>query len=80
MKHETFMIRAIDKVSKIIGCKEEDVFIVWSAKTLKNSKAIMSSKVFGAPLIEVTMDGENRVIYFDSYKKIDQQKIFFTPK
>lgn len=80
MRHETFMIRAIDKVAKMIGCSEEDVFVVWSAKTLKNSKAIMSAKVKGAPLIEVTMDGTNGVIYFDAYKKIEQQKVFFVPK
>lgn len=80
MKHETFMIRAIDKVAKMIGCSEDDVFVVWSAKTLKNSKAIMSAKVKGAPLFEITMDGTNGVIYIDKYQKMEQRKIFFKPK
>lgn len=80
MEHEKFLKLAAEKVAEMIGCNKEEVFCVWSCKTLKNSKAIMSAKPKASPLFEITMDGTNGIIYFDSYRKTSQRKIFFQPK
>lgn len=78
MRHEKFVELAAKKAAEIIGCNTDDIFIVWSAKVLQNSKIIVSSKITGAPMLEVTMDGNNGVVYFDVYRKIEQRKVFFT--
>lgn len=49
----------------------EDVFVVWSCKTLQNSKAILSATNKGAYMYEFTMNGDKGHIYRDVYKKID---------
>lgn len=46
-----------------------DVFIVWSCKTLQNNKAILSASIKGAPLYEVTHNGDKGEIYVDTYTK-----------
>jgi hypothetical protein len=46
-----------------------DVFIVWSCKTLQNSKALLSASLKGAPYFEITLNGDNSEIYIDTYKK-----------
>ena len=53
----------------------KDVFIVWSCKTLQNSKALLSMKHKGAYYYEVTMDGSSGVIYIDSYTKVNQKRL-----
>lgn len=80
MEHEAFLKLAAEKVAEMVSCSKEEVFCVWSCKTLKNSKAIMSAKPKGAPLFEITMDGTNGAIYIDKYQKMEQRKIFFKPK
>lgn len=80
MRHEKFVELATEKAAEIIGCSVNDIFIVWSAKVLQNSKIIVSSKVVGAPMLEITMDGNNGVVYFDVYRKIEQRKVFFAKK
>lgn len=45
------------------------VFVVWSCKTLQNSKAILSASIKGAPLFEITMNGDNKEVYVDTYVK-----------
>lgn len=48
---------------------ESDIFVVWSCKTLQNNKAILSMVYKGAPLIEMTHNGDKGEIYMDVYKK-----------
>ena len=48
---------------------EEDVFIVWMCKTLQNSKAMVSTKLFDGMYYEVTYNGDKKEIYLDAYKK-----------
>jgi hypothetical protein len=53
----------------------KDVFVVWSCKTLQNSKAILSTKLPGAPLFEITRNGDKGEIYIDVYQKISNECI-----
>lgn len=65
----------IDKCKKIIMSKHpqvvslDEIFVVWSCKTLQNNKAILSMTYPGAPLVEMTHNGDKGEIYVDTYKK-----------
>ena len=48
---------------------EEDVFIVWMCKTLKNSKALASTTLFDGMYYELTFNGNKGELYVDAYKK-----------
>lgn len=48
---------------------EDDVFIVWSCKTLQNNKALLSTTVSDGMYYEVTYNGDKNEIYVDAYKK-----------
>lgn len=69
MKHEDF----ITECKAFIGNSEEielaDIFMVWSCKTLQNSKALFSFAKKGAPYYEMTLDGDKKKIYVDCYHK-----------
>ena len=64
MKHEEFIEKCIEIVieSENEGLdpkehyltKKEDIFFFFFCKTLQNSKSILSSKLKGAPLFEIT--------------------------
>lgn len=79
MKHEKFLRLCQRKVAeyenKRADIKEEidtdDVFLVWSCKTLQNSKCLMSTPVKGAYYYEFTMNGDKEEIYMDVYKKVE---------
>ncbi len=47
----------------------KDVYVVWMCKTLKNSKALLSTTVSDGMYYEITYNGEKDEIYFDAYKK-----------
>lgn len=53
----------------------EDVFVVWSCKTLQNSKALMSMPHKGSYYYEFTLNGDKKEIYMDVYKKIENIKL-----
>ena len=55
-----------DKNGKIT---EEDVFVVWSCKTLQNNKALLSTVVSDGMYYEVTHNGDKGETYLDAYKK-----------
>lgn len=55
--------------------KEEDVFIVWSCKTLQNNKALLSTKVSDGMYYEITYNGDKNELYFDAYKKWENKCI-----
>lgn len=50
---------------------EDDVFIVWSCKTLQNNKALASSAANGCMYYELTYNGDKDELYVDAYKKFE---------
>lgn len=48
---------------------EQDVFIVWSCKTLQNNKALVSTTVLDGMYYELTYNGDKKELYLDAYKK-----------
>lgn len=54
---------------------EDDVFVVWSCKTLQNSKALLSTTVADGMYYELTLNGDKQEIYFDAYKKWENKAI-----
>ncbi|EPI05543.1 hypothetical protein D920_00086 [Enterococcus faecalis 13-SD-W-01] len=79
MNHEEFIGKCKELVvehenkglnpEEYLMTKKDDVFVVWSCKTLQNSKAILSTKLKGAPLFEITLNGDKGEIYVDTYIK-----------
>ena len=66
--------RNVEKTdNKSIG--EEDVFVVWSCKTLQNNKALLSTTVSDGMYYEITYNGDKDEIYFDAYKKWENKRI-----
>ncbi|MFS7411482.1 DUF6275 family protein [Carnobacterium maltaromaticum] len=62
----------LDK-SDQVKITEADVFIVWSCKTLQNNKALLSTILFDGMYYELTLNGDKQEIYFDAYKKWENQ-------
>jgi len=55
--------------------KDEDVYVVWYCKTLKNAKALLSTDIPDGRYYEVTYNGEKNEYYFDAYKKEKNKRI-----
>ena len=51
----------------------DDVFIVWSCKTLQNNKALLSTTVSDGMYYEITHNGDKKEIYVDAYKKFENR-------
>ena len=62
--------KLLDK-SDGVQITEEDVFIVWMCKTLRNSKALASTTLFDGMYYELTFNGNSGELYVDAYKKWD---------
>lgn len=87
MKAEDFLPRAKNLVAEYTNqhtdisdgdsrlITEDDVYVVWYAKTLKNAKALLSTPLPDGMYYEVTMNGEKSEIYFDAYKKFHNQRV-----
>ena len=58
----------VDKTDQKRIC-EDDVFVVWSCKTLQNHKALLSTTVSDGMYYELTYNGDKHELYFDAYKK-----------
>jgi hypothetical protein len=54
---------------------EEQVYVVWFAKTLQNAKALLSTTLPDGMYYEVTLNGDKNEIYFDAYKKFKNIKV-----
>ena len=48
---------------------EDDVYIVWSCKTLQNYKALASASAKGCMYYELTYNGDKDELYVDAYVK-----------
>lgn len=84
MSHKEFIDLCIEEVfnSELskdysIDIMKEDVFIVWSCKTLQNSKALLSMPHLGSDYYECTLDGDNNKVYIDVYTKLDNRVICY---
>ncbi|HGF8211259.1 TPA: DUF6275 family protein [Enterococcus faecium] len=53
----------------------DDVFVVWSCKTLQNNKALLSTTASDGMYYELTYNGDKSEIYFDAYKKWENKAI-----
>lgn len=66
----------IDKTDKK-QIDENDVYVVWSCKTLQNSKALLSTMLLDGMYYELTFNGDKNELYFDAYKKWENECIKF---
>ena len=53
----------------------DNVFVVWSCKTLQNNKALLSTTLFDGMYYELTYNGDKKELYFDAYKKFENRCI-----
>lgn len=51
-----------------------DVFVVWTCKTLQNNKALLSTTISDGMYYEATYNGDKKELYFDAYKKFENRK------
>ena len=64
----------VDKTNRK-ALKPEDVYVVWSCKTLGNNKALLSTNVPDGMYYEITYNGAKNEAYFDAYKKWENRCI-----
>lgn len=66
-----------DRLDKSDGTTitEDDVYVVWSCKTLQNWKALLSTTLPDGMYFELTYDGDKKVTYLDAYKKWENVRI-----
>ncbi len=53
----------------------DDVYIVWSCKTLQNWKALISTNLPDGMYYECTYNGDIKLLYLDAYKKFDNKVV-----
>lgn len=66
---------AIEHLDKSEEISEVKVYVVWSCKTLQNSKVLLSTDLKDGMYYELTMNGDKKEIYFDAYKKFENKCI-----
>ncbi len=64
-----------EHLDKTDGNVEFDVFVVWSCKTLQNSKALLSTTISDGMYYELTYNGDKKELYLDAYKKFENRCI-----
>ena len=83
MSNEEFMEKckelvreyAIEHLDKTDEIPEFKVYVVWSCKTLQNSKVLLSTELKDGMYYELTMNGDKKEIYLDAYKKFENKCI-----
>lgn len=68
-------VYTLKNLDKTDGPVEFDVYVVWSCKTLQNSKALLSTSLRDGMYYEVTLNGDKNEIYLDVYKKFENRKV-----
>lgn len=66
--------------AKVSECVVEDididnVFVVWSCKTLQNYKALLSTNIADGIYAEYTYNGDKEELYEDVYRKLTNRCI-----
>lgn len=64
-----------EHLDKTDGNVEFDVFVVWSCKSLQNSKALLSTTISDGMYYELTYNGDKKGLYLDAYKKFENRCI-----
>lgn len=64
----------LDK-SDNVQVSEDNVFVVWSCKTLQNNKALLSTTLYDGMYYELTYNGDKKEVYLDAYKKFENRAI-----
>lgn len=67
-----FIKRSKDIVLEYLNMTDrsvDEVYVVWSCKTLQNKKAILSTDLVNGILFEITYNGDKDETYVDVYKK-----------
>lgn len=54
---------------------KDDIYVVWSCKTLQNNKVLLSTTLVDGMYFELTHNGDKNEIYLDAYKKWENVKI-----
>lgn len=63
------------KKNGTVDIELDNVFVVWSCKTLQNYKALLSTTVSGDGIYaEYTYNGDKQEMYEDVYKKLTNTK------
>lgn len=66
-----YILPRLEKTDPDIDLKEDDVYVVWFAKTLRNWKCLISTNLPDGKYYEVTYNGEDHESYIDAYVKFD---------
>lgn len=64
----------LDK-SDNVQIAEDNIFVVWSCKTLQNNKALVSTTLYDGMYYELTYNGDKKEVYLDAYKKFENKAI-----
>ena len=59
----------LEKTDTHVTFALDEVYVVWSCKTLENWKALLSTTLPDGMYYEVTHNGAKRETYLDAYKK-----------
>lgn len=65
----------VDYFNNRVEITENNVFIVWSCKTLQNNKALVSTNISDGMYYELTYNGDKKELYLDAYKKWENKCI-----
>lgn len=64
----------LDKTDNV-QIAEDNIFVVWSCKTLQNNKALVSTTLYDGMYYELTYNGDKKEVYLDAYKKFENKAI-----
>lgn len=67
-----YTLEHLDKTDNVV-IGPNDIYVVWSCKTLQNSKALLSTSLRDGMYYEVTLNGDKNEIYLDAYKKFENR-------
>ena len=70
-----YTVEHLDKSDEFFFSKNDDVYVVWSCKILKDNKALLSTSLFDGMYYEVTYNGDRQEFYLDAYKKFENRCI-----
>ena len=68
---QEFIKKSIDIVKGYLGnnISDDEIFVLWSCKTLQNMKVLLSASFKGSTYFEITYNNDKDEIYLNVYKK-----------